>query len=338
VFTQDTASGSSSGQAGNNAVTQNATSGGPFGQAGSHVVFQRNDAVAAQLQSMATAMNALASSYESTRVEVAELRAEVMASRTTSRATAVSVSEPAFLPSISNLRGDPVLAAQADQLVADLGTHTPGNGPSLNNVKRGLVRSRGDLSIVKTPWPQDHIVGSGSKLKVYYEDLSLFEWCNGYMAIIQNEANPKIARLMMCHFRTLMEDAVSHGWEPVKQAHKDILIRLEMGEFTWHDELTMAEKRRSALTRASKLKDNVTVSYNSRGASQGRGQGRQFGGGRSNPNGNRKLIKSCVYYNNNVCSKKGDHEEGNVYYRHNCSHCMAVDHIIKDCSFLNNIM
>jgi hypothetical protein len=174
----------------------------------------------------------------------------VAVTRTLPRALAVlqaasaSVSEPAFIPSVSSLRGDPVLAAQADQLVADLGTHTSGNSPSLNNVKRGLVRSGGDLApIVKTLWPQDHIVGSGSKLKVYYKDLSIFEWSNGYMAIIQNETNPKIPRLMMAHFRMLMEDAVSHGCEAVKQAHKDILIRLEMGEFTWYDELTMADPR-----------------------------------------------------------------------------------------------
>jgi hypothetical protein len=177
-------------------------------------------------------------------------------------------------------------------------------------------------------------VGSGSKLKVYYEDLSIYEWCNGYMAIVQNELNPKIARLMMTHFRTLMEDAVSHGWEAVKQAHKDILIRLEMGEFTWYDELTMAEKRRSALTRASKPKDNVVSTYGSRGFGQGRGQGRQAGGVRPFPNGGKKLIKSCIYYNNNVCNKKGDHEEANVFYRHNCSHCMATDHTVKECNFL----
>jgi outer membrane murein-binding lipoprotein Lpp len=241
---QDTVSGSPSGQASSNAVIRGTTSGGPGGQAGSNVVSQRDDAVATQLASMASAISTLASRYEATQSEVGALRAEVAASRTIARAPAdsqpisASVSVPTHISSISSLRGDPVLAAQADQLVADLGTHTSGNSPSLSNVKWGLVRSVGDLEpLVKTPWPQDHIVGSGSKLKVYYENVSIYEWCNGYMAIIQNELNPIIARLMMSHFRTLMEDAVSHGWEAVKQAHKDTLIRLEMGEFTWYDEL-----------------------------------------------------------------------------------------------------
>jgi hypothetical protein len=169
VITQDTASGSPSGQAGNNAVFPGTTSGGPGGQASSNVVSQRDDVLAAQLASMASAISVLASRYEATRSELGQLRVEVAATRTLPRAPAVSqqaasasVSDPTFIPSVASLRGDPVLAAQADQLVADLGTHTSGNGPSLNNVKRGLVRSGGDLApLVKTPWPQDHIVGSG---------------------------------------------------------------------------------------------------------------------------------------------------------------------------------
>jgi hypothetical protein len=154
---QDTASGSPSGQAGNNAVSQGTTSSGPGGQAGNNVVSQRDDAVAAQLASMASAINALMSRYEATQSEVGALRAEVAASRTLTRAPAnahsvsASVSTPAFIPSVSSLRGDPILAAQADQLVADLGTHTAGNSRSLSNVKRGLVRSGGDLApLVKT--------------------------------------------------------------------------------------------------------------------------------------------------------------------------------------------
>jgi hypothetical protein len=90
---------------------------------------------------MATAMNALASRYQSTRSEVVEFRVEIAATRTVTRAPAVvqatvgGLSELAYIPSVSNLRGDPVLAAQAAQLVADLRAHTSGNGPSLNSVE-----------------------------------------------------------------------------------------------------------------------------------------------------------------------------------------------------------
>jgi hypothetical protein len=85
---------------------------------------------------------------------------------------------------------------------------------------------------VKTPWPQDFVLGSGKKIKLFYEDLSIFEWINGYIAIVQAQTDSNTTRLMMAHLRNLMEDAAFHGWEPVKQAHTVILSALESGAFT----------------------------------------------------------------------------------------------------------
>jgi hypothetical protein len=68
---------------------------------------------------------------------------------------------------VAALRADTQLAAQADQLVSNIA----GNSPSANTVKRGLVHSGGDLAPqVKTPWPQDYLLGSGKKLKLFYEE------------------------------------------------------------------------------------------------------------------------------------------------------------------------
>jgi hypothetical protein len=97
----------------------------------------------------------------------------------------------------------------------------------------------------------------------------------------------------------------------------------------------MAEKRRSALNRASQVRENASVSKSN-------GQGRFQGKAQFNPNTGTKnvvgkrLIKPCAYYNNNVCSKKNDHEEGNILYRHICTGCYASDHIVKECPFLRN--
>jgi hypothetical protein len=109
-----------------------------------------------------------------------------------------------------------------------------------------------------------------------------------------------------------MEDAVYHGWEPVKQAHSDILSCIEMGEFTWFDEFKLVE-RRFALTRALKLKDgnhNVMLSINYF-QGQSRGLARQF-----NSNFKPSVVmgkKLCVYFNNCSCVKKADHDEVNVF-------------------------
>jgi hypothetical protein len=137
-------------------------------------------------------------------------------------------------------------------------------------------------------------MGSGSRSKVYYEDLSVYEWVNGYIAIVQLQ-DQVTARYMLSHLRNLMEDAVFHGWDTIKQAHKTVLSYLEAGEITWADEYAMADKRRSAITRASRPCQVLG------GSSQNR-QFSQFNGNRqsrqqfSKPG--KKLIKPCVYYNN----------------------------------------
>jgi hypothetical protein len=136
------------------------------------------------------------------------------------------------------------------------------------------------------------------------------------MAVIQNECNPQIVRRMIAHLRDLMEDAVYHGWEPVKQAHSDILSCIEMGEFTWFDDLKLVERRRSALNRALKLKDGNHNVLGAKSTFQGQswGQGRQFNSNFKVSGGmGKKLVKPCVYFNNGSCVKKGDHDEVNVF-------------------------
>jgi hypothetical protein len=237
------------------------------------------------------------------------------------------------------------LAAQAEQLVADLSSNITGTPkPLLNNVKRGLARSGGNFApSVNTPWPQDYILGSGKQLKLYFQDLSIFEWVNGYIGIVQNQTNPSISRHMMNHLKNLMEDAVFYRWE-VKEAHSVILTSLETGAITWDQKFEMAEKRRSAINQSSKGHDS-SVSYSSNG-NKGSGQNRflnrqQASGSYSPRNQNsisKKVIKPCLYHNNNVCAKKGDHEEGNLVYRHVCNNCWSTDHIVKGCPFLQSTM
>jgi hypothetical protein len=154
------------------------------------------------------------------------------------------------------------------------------------------------------------------------------------MAIIQIQTDPNTARLMMAHLRNLMEDAVFHGWEPVKQAHSIILSALESGAFTWADELQMAEKRRSASQTCSR--DSLVPPASSKPFPQGRQAGRVGGnpGFRQNSSVGRKIVKTCLYFNNNVCVKKSDHEEGNIFFSHICSQCFASDHNVKDCPLL----
>jgi hypothetical protein len=153
--------------------------------------------VTAQLKNVEAAISGLAAMFQNTRSEVAELRSVVMANQTmlsnlasnTSLVPQAPMVVPStvssaqgqpdqgavggsagslqtFVPTLTALHGDSHLAAQAEQLVADILTSVAGI-PSFNTQKRGMVRSGGDLSpAVKTPWPQDFVLGSGKKLVI----------------------------------------------------------------------------------------------------------------------------------------------------------------------------
>jgi hypothetical protein len=136
-----------------------------------------------------------------------------------------------------------------------------------------------------------------------------------------------------------MEDAVFHGWDTIKQAHSVILSYLETGEITWSDEYALADKRRSAITRASRPAQSQAFGFQSKQFQQSNGnwQNRQQfnSGGFTSKSVSKKLVKPCLYHNNSVCSKKADHEEGgNMFYRHICTQRMAPDHTVKQCPFL----
>jgi hypothetical protein len=83
-----------------------------------------------------------------------------------------TVTQPAFIPTIASLHADPQLATQAEQLAVDVSSDVAGDSPMVYSMKRGIVRCGGDLA-VKVPWPQDYVLGSRRKLKLYYEDLSI---------------------------------------------------------------------------------------------------------------------------------------------------------------------
>jgi hypothetical protein len=169
-----------------------------------------NAAVAAQLANLMSVVSHLAGLFESTRQEVGALRTEV-ASLRQSRAAPVSSSVPvvpiasviaptpvstapafpaavsvapsvnaldvdSLIPSLASLRADAGLVNQAEHLVSNLGNPVAGNF-ALSSNKRGSVRCGGDLRpSVQVPWPQDYVMSSGPKLKVFYEVLSVYEW------------------------------------------------------------------------------------------------------------------------------------------------------------------
>jgi hypothetical protein len=87
---------------------------------------------------------------------------------------------------------------------------------------------------------------------VFYNDLNLFEWSQGILAIMEAEDELSTIKYMLAHYRAVYRDMQNHGFEAAKWASGVILSLLEKGKVTWPQTEKMAEERRSALTAASK--------------------------------------------------------------------------------------
>jgi hypothetical protein len=183
------------------------------------------------------------------------------------------------------------------------------------------------------------VVG-GIASKLMYKDLTMFQWLEGYASIVEKEPDINIARIMLAHFRALMRDAEGHGWEVVRKAHGLVLDNIERGEFFWTDEFKLAECRRSAIShQTTKPQPSQFYSQSTRGnnapsfSNHNSNNARGSGGGKGKP-----AVKCCDFFNRGVCMHRGDHRNGNVYWRHVCNVCSSPDHVEKDCSFLQGIM
>jgi hypothetical protein len=207
------------------------------------------------------------------------------------------------------------------------------------SLKPGLLRQGGEQAPkVKTFWPHDFVMGYGKKTGLSYEDLDQTQWTLGYAAIVEQESDPNIARLMLLHLPNLMQDAQFSGFEAAKIAHGVILTRLERGRLTWSDVLAMSEVRRSVINAVCSQHKEVSNSAALSSIRGSRGFSSQGASGPSSVNNNnfknvKKNPKICVYYNNKVCSHKGDHETNGTLYIHTCKICFR-DHPEKDCNFL----
>jgi hypothetical protein len=249
----------------------------------------------------------------------------------------VNAGVTALMPSLQTLRSDPHIAAQVERMVDGISAQCAGNDYSVS-LKPGLLRPGGEQAPkVKTPWPHDYVFNFGKKSGINYYELDQTQWTLGYAAIIEQESNPAIAKLMLSHLQNLMQDAHFSGFEAAKYAHGMILSQLERGRYTWFDTLVMSEFRRSAVNaKSTELREMAAAQAASSRTRQGFVQNSVSSGNSVNKSmakNSKRFPKICAYYNNKVCSHKGDHETNGIMYIHTCKTCFR-DHSEKDCDFL----
>jgi hypothetical protein len=88
---------------------------------------------------------------------------------------------------------------------------------------------------VAIPWPQDFIIGHGKKSRLYYDDLTVFEWTQGCLVIIEREEDMSVARGMLALLWTTLRDAAYHRFEVARYSYGCILSMMEDGLLHWND-------------------------------------------------------------------------------------------------------
>jgi hypothetical protein len=217
--------------------------------------------------------------------------------------TGVNTGVTVLMPSLQALRSDPQIAVQVERMVDGVLVQCAGNDYSVS-LKPGLLRPGGEQAPrVKTAWSHDYVFNFGKKSGINYEDLDQTQWTLGYAAIVEQESNPVIAKLMLTHLQYLMQDAQFSGFEAAKYAHGMILSQLERGRYTWFDTLVMSEFRRSAVNAKSTEHREMAAAQAASSCSRQGFVQNSFSNVNQNVGKNsKKFPKICAYYNNKVCS------------------------------------
>jgi hypothetical protein len=195
--------------------------------------------------------------------------------------------------------------------------------------------------------PHDYVFGTGEDIKIMYNELNIFQWVQGFAALIDNEQNLAIKGTMLNHLELLMQDAQLLGWEATRYTHGVVLSKIEKGKLSWLDTFGISEARRSAVNAKSgsiraKQSNLNYQNFSKNGGFQNQASSNSFSKSKAKSPGEGLPgsfnAKACKHFNNKICSHKKDHRHGNVLWKHVCSSCWSADHLAADCPFLMNNM
>ena len=165
-------------------------------------------------------------------------------------------------------------------------------------------------SYVKYPqmWPHSFLSQNFVSVDKKYEDLTLAEFCAGYMTILENEKKSIVIH-RTAHLKDLMYLATQYRWKGVLNFHAACLLAIERGEKQWGDDFQKLE--------------NATLAgaflYSGRGSDYRKPVPSSVSGGSN------EGMLFCRGYQKGICNQPKDHQ-GNFYgesklLRHMCAKC-----------------
>ena len=174
-------------------------------------------------------------------------------------------------------------------------------------------KSKQITSDVRFPqdWPQSylslHFVNQDKK----YEDLTLSEFCAGYVTILEHCKGSELTH-RTAHLKELMYLSTQYQWRCVLNYHAAVLVEIERGYLQWDGNFQSLQ--------------NATLAGGFLNSQQQRGPG---GSKRGGFNSNSEGVVFCRDYQTSTCTHTGDHKGDfrgeSRMLKHICAKCWLVN-------------
>ena len=227
------------------------------------------------------------------------------------------------LPSFEELRSDGKIQAELQKRLHhyDNMSRTEVKGRQFDaQLKSGRYRTGIHKVRKVVNWPQDYCTVPGAQKQPTYDELSVYQWSQGFVQCILEEQSSKVKENMMKYFVSIMQDAIELSFATAKRAHGIVLQEMEKGSVDWQ------KLGKIELIRSIKTQRLVPSTVN----------------GRASADSSEKVVPGKLY-NKGTCryEKQTEHTDKGTTYGHYCSHCIVVtgkkyEHPRNQCLRLKN--
>ena len=169
-------------------------------------------------------------------------------------------------------------------------------------------------SYVKFPqkWPHSHLKLHFLSKNKKYDDLSLAEFCAGYMSILKNcKQSHKEARI--AHLEELMYHATTKPWKNILNYHAACLLEIERGNLKWGDNFQLQGIQNTTLYSSSNFRGSASGGDNVRGDNEKGSSGKE------------ERVCFCRNFQRGTCTFTRDHygqlNGENHLLKHICAKC-----------------
>ena len=154
------------------------------------------------------------------------------------------------LLNIDSLRNNADIVNLAARRLAELGMQETQDqdsrvmsGSAGKGKKSGAVSKATDKVVKDVDWPHYHVTRGADLLPSGYDELSLDEFCLGYIRMLRDADSKFNLHVMLEILEDLLEDTVDFSWKNVKGYYRSLGLDVEKGKVNWEDTAAIQKRR-----------------------------------------------------------------------------------------------